>query len=255
MRIRAALALVVLFVANAGSVRASDPDQFQEDEIGRQVYEQLNAKGEILPLTAALYDPLGRVASRIKAVADDQYGRPLRFVLVHESEPNAFAVPGGTIYVTDALFRFVRNADELAAVLCHETSHEIHHDAIATRAQHERAATIVEGVGALTRLNRTLLGVEGENLAYAIETSSYSRDVERRADFKGAMTCAAAGFNPWGMVWLFHAFERADTGGALEVLADHPTDEDRISDLEDEFSSYPQIFARFPPDIERAAPL
>jgi predicted Zn-dependent protease len=244
MRIRAALALLAATVAIANAASAGDLDQLQEDQIGAQVYEQLDAKGEILPPTARLYNALGPVASRIKAIADDDVDRPLRFVLVHEAEPNAFAVPGGTIYVTDALFRFVRNADELAAVLCHETAHEIHHDAIATGAEHERAAAIVDTIG-----------VAGENLAYTIETNRYSRDVERRADFKGAMTCAAAGYNPWGMIWLFRSFERADTGGTLEALADHPTDEQRISDLEDEFSSYPQIFARYSPDIARAAPL
>jgi predicted Zn-dependent protease len=255
MRTRAALALLAAIVTIANAARAGDLDQLQADQIGAQVYQQLDAKGEILPPTARLYNALGPVASRIKAIADDEVDRPLRFVLVHEAEPNAFAVPGGTIYVTDALFRFVRNADELAAVLCHETSHEIHRDAIATGAERERAAAIVDTVGAITRLNRTLIGVAGENLAYTIETNRYSRDVERRADFKGAMTCAAAGYNPWGMIWLFRSLERADTGGTLEALADHPTDEQRISDLEDEFSSYPQIFARYSPDIARAAPL
>jgi predicted Zn-dependent protease len=249
-----ALAVLVALTV-ASRARAQDLDQIQAAQTGQTVHDQLEARGEILPRTTRLYGALDPIARRIAAVANPQLDVPLAFVLVHEPAPNAFAVPGGNVYVTDSLFRFVRNADELAAVLCHETSHEIHHDARATDEQNERAATIVNVVGAITRLDRTVVGAAGQNLAYRMQTSGFSREVERRADFKGAMTCAAAGYNPWGMVWLFRSFAKADSGGELEPLADHPTDAQRISDLEDEFSSYPQIFSRFSPDSATAAPL
>ena len=48
---------------------------------------------------------------------------------------------------------------------------------------------------------------------------------------RAPQTCAAAGSNPWGMVWLFQQFEKADTGGQMEMLSDHPTDQHRIDDL------------------------
>ena len=253
--VTAAFALTLVAALAGAPVRADDLSQTQESQIGDRVYAELDAKGEILPPSSRYYDALGPVAQRIKAVADPQVDAPFRFVLVHEEEPNAFAVPGGNVYVTDSLFGFVRNADELAAVLCHETAHEIHHDVLATESHDNRSATIIDAVGAITRLNRLAVGAAGENLAYRLQTTRYSRDVERRADFKGAMTCAAAGYDPWGMVWLFRSFERADTGGALEALSDHPTDAERISDLEDEFRSYPQIFGHFSPNIGDASAL
>jgi Zn-dependent protease with chaperone function len=47
---------------------------------------------------------------------------------VHETQPNAFSEPGGNAYVTDSMMTFVKNKEELAGVLCHEVSHDIHHD-------------------------------------------------------------------------------------------------------------------------------
>ena len=55
---------------------------------------------------------------------------PFKFYLVHEQQPNAFATPGGNVYVTDSLMYFVKNTEQLAGTLCHEVSHTIHHDSM-----------------------------------------------------------------------------------------------------------------------------
>ena len=57
------------------------------------------------------------------------------------------------------------------------------------------------------------------------------------------------------MVWLFQQFEKADTGGTMEMLSDHPTDQHRIDDLKREFASDPALFGRFPSNIAYATPL
>ena len=69
------------------------------------------------------------------------------------------------------------------------------------------------------------------------------------------MTCAQAGSNPWGMVWLFQNFEKASSGGSMEVLSDHPTDDHRIATLKNEFAQNPALFGRFSSDIATATPL
>ena len=93
------------------------------------------------------------------------------------------------------------------------------------------------------------------NLGFSLQSVSFSRDVESAADRKGAQTCADAGSNPWGMVWLFQAFEKNDTGGRFEMLSDHPTDSHRIEDLEAEFRADPATFGRFPSSVASATPL
>ena len=50
---------------------------------------------------------------------------------MHETQPNAFATPGGNVYVVDSLLYFVKNTEQLAGILCHEVSHMIHRDGVA----------------------------------------------------------------------------------------------------------------------------
>ncbi|HEX3550677.1 MAG TPA: M48 family metallopeptidase [Candidatus Elarobacter sp.] len=256
-----ALVTIVALAAVAGGTAASaqsSSDNQAEMQIGQQEYQQLQQKGEIIP-SSPYYAVLNPIAQQIKRVADPQYFHPFNFILVHESQPNAFAVPGGNVYVTDSLMRFVKNREELAGVLCHETSHDIHHDVLHLIQKQQRTATaytigdilanIATGGRAAGAINTVA------NMGFTLQTQNYSRDVESAADHKGAQTCAQAGSNPWGLVWLFQQFEKSDTGGAMEALSDHPTDEHRIEDLKREFAGDPSLFGRYPSSIAYATPL
>jgi predicted Zn-dependent protease len=238
-------------------VRADDLAT-QEAQIGRQVYAELAKKGELIKDSPdyAILDP---IAAQIKRIADPQYEFPFHFLLVHEKQPNAFAVPGGNVYVTDSLMKFVKNREELAGVLCHETSHDIHHDVVNNMAKERRAQTTatIGAIAAELIFGSRAANVVGSvaNLGLAAVTQGYSREVESAADRKGAQTCAQAGSNPWGMVWLFEQFEKADTGGQMEMLSDHPTDSHRIEDLQQQFAANPQLFSRFSSNPATATPL
>jgi predicted Zn-dependent protease len=248
-RLSSLLALSVLLLSSAPLPVRAD----QEQQIGQQVYTELNRKGEIIS-SSPLYATLEPIAARIKRIADPQYQYPFHFILVHEKDPNAFAVPGGNVYVTDSLMSFVQNKEELAGVLCHETSHDIHHDVINNMRKDQNlqiGATILSLL-----LGRAAGGLAGSaiNLLANVQAQSYSRAVETAADAKGSDTCAEAGFNPWGMVWLFQKFSKQDAG-TFEMLSDHPRDDHRIADLENHFRAYPTRFARFSSNIAVAAPL
>ena len=206
------IAALIMTALLAGLAAAPAAATDQEQQIGQQVYNELAQKGEIIPRPNAMYTILDPIAARIKSVADSQYDYPFKFILVHEKQPNAFAVPGGNVYVTDSLIKFAQNREELAGVLCHETAHDIHHDVVNNMAKDQTTGTIIGILGALTGLNRSGLGQTAESLAYSVQTSGFSRAVEHNADAKGAVTCAQAGSNPWGMVWLFQDFEKASAG-------------------------------------------
>lgn len=242
----------------AAAATADSTQAQQEEQIGKQFYAQMQQKGEIIP-SSPYYAILNPIAKQIKRIADPQYYFPFTFILVHEAQPNAFAVPGGNVYVTDSLMKFVKNREELAGVLCHETSHDIHHDVIHNMGKEQRAATNI-GLGALAAQILTggrygnLINT-GANLGFQAVYGGYSRPVETAADLKGADTCAEAGSNPWGMVWLFQQFSQAGSGGTLEMLSDHPTDNHRIADLEAHFAANPRLFAKYPKSIAYATPL
>ncbi|MGA8097178.1 MAG: M48 family metallopeptidase [Candidatus Cybelea sp.] len=171
-----------------------------------------------------------------------RYNYPIRFYVVHESQPNAFAAPGGNVYVTDSLFYFVRNTEELAGTICHETSHLLHHDSAQKMKDAEQiraraiGATILLGPSIKTILAVTAIG--------QLDSLHYSRAVEERADLTGSDTCAQAGYDPWGLVWLFQDFS-ANMPNLPEVLLDHPDFDHRVAALEHHFEQNPARFAAF----------
>ncbi|HEY0384014.1 MAG TPA: M48 family metallopeptidase [Candidatus Elarobacter sp.] len=251
------LGIGLLAAAGASPALAQSTDQV-EMQIGQQEYQALQQKGEILT-SSPYYAVLNPIAQQIKRVADPQYFHPFQFILVHETAPNAFAVPGGNVYVTDSLMKFVQNREELAGVLCHETAHDIHHDVLHLYQKSQKAATvytigdILANIATGGRASRTIDTVA--NLGFSLQSATFSRDVESAADKKGAETCAEAGSNPWGMVWLFQQFEKADTGGRMEMLSDHPTDQHRIDDLQRLFASNPALYGRYASSTAYATPL
>ena len=149
--------------------------------------------------------------------------------------------------------RFVQNREELAGVLCHETSHTIHHDVVNNMRKDQNVNLLATGLAVL--LGGNPLSSAAIGLAANAEALTFSRSVETAADLKGSDTCAQAGFNPWGMVWLFQQFQKSDSGGRMEMLADHPTDTHRISDLENHFRQNPELFGKFGDDLAHATPL
>jgi predicted Zn-dependent protease len=253
-----ALSLGLAALTGAAPAAAQSSDEQIELQIGQQELQALQQKGEIIG-SSPYYEILNPIAQQIKRVADPQYFHPFKFVLVHETQPNAFAVPGGNVYVTDSLMKFVQNREELAGVLCHETSHTIHHDVLNLYKKQQRTATTYTIVDILANIatNGRAANTIGNasNILFTLQTQGFSRDVERAADLKGADTCAEAGSNPWGLVWLMQQFEKADTGGSMEILSDHPTNQHRIADLTAHMRSEPQLFARYNSNIAYATPL
>src|SRR6516225_8423968 len=68
-----------------------------------------------------------------------------------------------------------------------------------------------------------------------LHSLGYSRDAESKADVTGSDTCAQAGYNPWGLVWLFQDFKNAQKHEVPQMLSDHPSDQNRVDALEQHF--------------------
>jgi len=224
-----------------------------ELKLGQQVYEELCAKGELIH-SSPLYDTLNPIATAIIKIVQPQYQYPFKFFLVHEKQPNAFAAPGGNVYVTDSLMYFVKNTEELAGTLCHETSHTLHHDAVTLMKEDEeikRRALAAEII--MERRNgRAMPGIP---MLAKLRTLSYSRDSESRADITGSDTCAKAGYNPWGLVWLLQDFEDHTPEQRPQMLSDHPSDQNRVTALKAHFAENPETFSKFPSDPKTATAL
>jgi predicted Zn-dependent protease len=231
--------------ASAAAAQSADPQLQEEQQLGAETFNELKAKREIIT-TSPLYDSLKPLAGDIARAAQPRYGLPIKFYLVHEPQPNAFATPGGNVYVVDELLYFVKNDEELAGTLCHELAHTIHHDSMELA---EKQKKVMEReVGAAVLLGPTASHALAIALLGKLHSLSYSRDVEARADLTGADICAAAGHNPWGLVWLFHEFKDARPGEMPSLLSDHPNDQARIDALTQHFAANPAVFGRFSQD-------
>jgi|GEM_PF-302878 len=254
-RIAAVLLASVLCLAGAAPALAYTDQEQQEIQIGQQVRQQLARKGEIIS-SSPYYTTLNSIAAKITPVADQKYFMPFHFTLVHESQPNAFAVPGGDVYVTDSMMTFVKNKEELAGVLCHEVSHDIHHDVYNLYVKDQRLSLYATGLSLLLGGGRNQIANSLIGLGANIQAAHFSRDVEHNADYTGAYICAQAGVTPYGMVWLMQQFEQSGSGaGTPEFLADHPSDSHRVSSLQDEFSADPSTFAKFNTNIGCSTPI
>jgi len=227
-------------------------NQDEEVQLGQEVFNELKAKGEIIE-SSPLYDQLRPIADAITREAQPRYNHPFKFYLVHETQPNAFAAPGGNVYVVDSLLYFVKNTDELAGTLCHEVSHTIHHDSMARMEEQEKI--LRREWGAAVILGPTRAHLLAIALIGALNSQGYSRDVEERADLTGSDVCAGTGYNPWGLVWLFQDFANAKMAQMPEILSDHPNNQHRINALEQHFRKNPTVFGKFNSNPKLATPI
>jgi predicted Zn-dependent protease len=226
-------------------------NQDEEVQMGQEVFNQLKAKGEIIE-SSPLYDQLKPIADAITQAAQPRYNHPFKFYLVHETQPNAFATPGGNVYVVDSLLYFVKNREQLAGTLCHEVSHTIHHDTVELMEKQEKIKR--REIGAAVLVGPTRAHVLAILLLGKLNSLGYSRDVESRADLTGSDICAQTGSNPWGLVWLFQDFQNATPNQIPQLLSDHPGDQNRINALEQHFRQNPSVFGKFNPDPKSATP-
>ena len=230
---------------------AQQQNQDEEVQLGQEVFNELKAKGEIIE-SSPLYDQLKPFADAITRAAQPRYNHPFKFYLVHETQPNAFATPGGNVYVVDSLLYFVKNSEELAGTLCHEVSHTIHRDTVTLMEKDEKLEK--REIGAAILLGPTRAHLLAILLLGKLHSLSYSRDVESRADITGSDICAGAGYNPWGLVWLFQDFDNAKMGQVPQLLSDHPSNQNRVDALEKHIRKNPSVFAKFDADPKSAAP-
>jgi len=241
-----------LSCSSAAAATGKSEQADTELQLGQEVFDQLRSQGVIVA-TSPLYQQLEPLAARITRDAQPGYEHPFHFYLVHQTQPNAFSTPGGNVYVADSLFSFVRNTEELAGTLCHEVAHTIHHDTVALMEARQRLALREVGAGVL--LGPTHAHLLAIALLGKLNSLGYSREAESRADVTGSDICAAARYNPWGLVWLFSDFKDAQIGQTPELLSDHPDDEHRVRTLKEHFRKNSQVFGNFDPDAASATPL
>jgi predicted Zn-dependent protease len=222
-------------------------DQHSDDEtMGRQVYGDLRAKNQIVD-DSPYARVLQHVGARISAAAQPHWFAE-KFYVIRGNQLNAFAAPGGYVFVNEGLLREVDDVDELANVLGHETAHLVLGHVSARVRQEQRKDVIF-------KLSHMLVkqGSQTSQNTYDIATGAanytflnFTRQQEYAADREGAWLAARAGYNPWGSVWFFREAERLQGDSGFEqYVQQHPSTNDRITALETYFKKNPQAFGRY----------
>lgn len=139
---------------------------------------------------------------------------------------NAFALPGGQVFITEALLRRLETEGQLAGVLGHEIGHVIERHGNKRMAQQQLFSGLAAAAGAAGG------DVNSARMAQAVAQMvqmSYGRDDELESDKWGVRLCALAGYDPWAMVGLMRVLEEASpSGGPPEMLSTHPKPVNRV---------------------------
>ncbi len=153
------------------------------------------------------------------------HGMKLKCTVLHDNTVNAFAIPGGNVYVYSGIIDFLQSDDELAAVIAHELAHVEKRHSL----KNFRTST------ALTALLQKALKNKKNKDAWTAVLSSlalmkFSRTQEDEADDVGQYRLAAAGFNPYGQVQVWERFLKkyGDSKGLEKFLSSHPSHTARI---------------------------
>jgi predicted Zn-dependent protease len=182
----------------------------REAQLGEQASAQVEREIGLVR-DAKLTSYVDAIGQRL-AAASPRRDVPYEFGVADMAEPNAFALPGGYVYVSRGLLVLANSEDELANVI----GHEIGHVAARHAAQRDTRKTGVGGLSVLGTLAAAALGgaeaaqMAGQlgQVAGAGLIASYSRDQERQADEVGQQISAATGWDPAGMASFLPTLER-----------------------------------------------
>jgi beta-barrel assembly-enhancing protease len=206
----------------------------QEQEVGKQMAAELE-KELTFVRDPQIQGYISQLGARIIAAAGEDVpeGITFRFHVVEDDKTvNAFAIPGGDIYVYTGLLKLVDDESELMGVLGHEVAH-------VTRRHIAQQLTTQFGIQALAAIalgqNAGLLTQLATAAASQGALLKYSRDHERDADYIGLKYEADAGWDPHGMVSFFAKMEQLGGSGSRmpTFLLTHPSPDERVENAEE----------------------
>ena len=223
----------ILVVGVVAVLAACGVSTQQEVELGTQYAQQINAQLPIIsdPEINRYINVLGDSIAKLS----DERNLDWRFYIVDSREVNAFAVPGGFIYVNRGLIDRSRNLSMLAGVLGHEIGHVIKRHSVQQMEKMQQAQLGVGLACVLTRICENQATGALIDIAGTAVFAKFSRDDEREADQVGIQYVTRAGIDPRGIPAMFRVLldERNRQSSAVDGwFSTHPLEEDRIRETQ-----------------------
>lgn len=227
-----AVALVSLVAAGCGSAGGGSDFNLisieEEWQLGAQLSQDVGRQVRLNndPAVNAYIRDMGQ---KIVAQAAPPFNQlPWHFHVVQDDAINAFAIPGGHVYINTGLIKNADNAAELAGVMAHEISHVL---ARHSTEQLSRQYGLSVIAGAVLGQNPGQLAQIAAQIVAGGALARFSREAEEEADRIGIQAMAAAGYNPNGMASMFEELLEHRQGQPSRVeqfFSTHPLTEDRI---------------------------
>jgi predicted Zn-dependent protease len=155
---------------------------------------------------------------------------PFKFHLLADQQTlNAFALPGGPIFITTGLFSRLESDGQLAGVLGHEIGHVIERHSAQRLAKQKLTEGLVGAAGVGSDSN----GAGMAQMLGAMVSMKYGREDELESDVWGVRLCAAAGYDPRAMIGVMKILDEASSGGQPEFMSTHPKPANRAAYIEE----------------------
>jgi len=165
---------------------------------------------------------------------------PYQFHVIQQKEINAFALPGGPVFINVGTIQAADNEAQLAGVMAHEMSHVYMQHSVKQMGKSQTLAGLAGILGAIlpgsTAGNLARLGIR---MRAGTLSLNYSRNDEAQADATGAIIAYRAGYNPKGMADFFQKLESEGGGRGPQFLSDHPNPGNREQAIEKEIQNWP----------------
>src|SRR5436190_9081104 len=207
-------------------------------KLGREAAAEAEQKMKLVN-DAELGAYIERVGERLAAAIPPEFQHQefqYYFKVVNAKEINAFALPGGPMYVNSGMIAAAKTEDEMAGVMAHELSHVAlrHGTAQVTKAQKYSTLSSIMGIG-----GQVLGGPIGSiaqmgSQGVGVYLLKFSREYETEADLLGARIMANAGYDPRELANMFKTIESQGSGGGPSFLSDHPSPKDRVAKINQE---------------------
>ena len=217
----------------------SNKFKVQDDvKLGRQAAQEAEQQYPLLR-DEEVRGYVARVGERLVAAIPPQFQHPefqYSFKVVNANDINAFALPGGPMYVNRGMIEAAPDEGAMAGVMAHEISHVAlrHGTAQATKAQKYGLLAGIAGIAG-TILGGPQVGQLAQ-APFGVYFLKFSREYETEADMLGAQMMARAGYDPRDLAEMFRIIEQRGGGGG-GFLSDHPSPSDRYARINREAQS------------------
>jgi hypothetical protein len=205
----------------------------QDVELGQKAAAEVRQQMPMLN-DERVEDFAERIGDRLVDVIPPEYRQPefrYSFDVVNLREINAFALPGGPMFLHRGMIAAAKSEAEVAGVMAHEIAHVVlrHGTAQATKGQKFQLGALAGQVlGAVIGGRTGAVVSQGSQMTLGTVFLKYGREYEREADLLGAQLMARAGYDPRAMASMFQTIEKQGGGGGPEFLQSHPNPGNRV---------------------------